>query len=990
MSETTATGSEQSNGSVANTTTAGTTSIREQAREVLVPLLESRARITPITQLYGPSGLQAPADPRYVFELRKNGSRYSVHATDSRATFIPEVEGNFIYVVRADDPGRIFVALDRALAAPGLRQYGVQGHTSFDQGSDVLYAGEVSFDQGRLVGWDNASGHYRPAADVRHTNMLPVVRAMLPESAFGGAQRPMTLKVGRLDIPVEELRAMGARVDRRPLWTALLEDGVDSVQADLANRLQFDSEYLVGAHRAPRAPRNTEILLELIAVRSSDAPLLTNASGNTLVAAMQVQLGRLKDTLGRVARGVKSNVVTHLMPGGGMVRHTGISMQVFGIYNSVRGLSLAIERGDTAEGVMQAAGLAAQPASLAAEALIPALGKYLQAGNVARFNAFAASGLGQRLGGMARLGTNIGRAGGATGALISTPFDIYNAVSAFRQAGQSGAADGGAAQDHYVNGGLATASAVASVGAAAAAFAGVSAAGPVGVVLGLAMAVGSGIYHSVRYVDDLDRHAGLTAGERFTTGLLSFLGSGASQEIEDRAAISRAREAYTLAKQQQLRTILSANNWSDAIYGGAIITPQAPVAQASSSFFVDIFSADGAVDYIQQPARVIDNAADDNINASAGLDALANVVRRNAGNPTVLWATGDGRDRLLGVTDRSNIFSLRNGVKAVRGGDRDDLFVLGAIPGAGSVFDGGDGSDTLVLSASGTGTDGSNATARVTLDWYDESWEWDSSPDTYLEEDESGHQVLRNKAGARVSPTPDAGRLSWGGGSSLFRSIENVVTSAGIRTRITGNDRDNLFVLNGHGDSATGTGGNDTYIVNGTGSIELDAGDGNNSYRIARSVDNVEIWSRSRQDRVLLDFDFSEIAVRAVGNDLSVALEKESETYGNVIFRGWFRFGEDRAQEARRNDGQLRLWTRDGFALAPLLSSIGRAEDGLIDLAATPASGPEAQAMDLLIQYASAFDASSAAVGGSAGAGTAGSMVATPLSGTPIQSSAVT
>ena len=937
---------------------------REQVQQVLDPLLQAQAALAPIPEFYGPQGRQEPADPRHVFELRKNGGDYSLHATDARATFIPQVDGMFIYVIKASDPGRVYVAIHRGTAAPALRQYGVEGHTSIDNGNDVLYAGELSFNQRRLVGWDNSSGHYRPSDAARHTNMLPVVRNMLPAHSFGNVQRPLTLQVGQLIIPIEELRRMGARVDGRLLTAALLQDGLSALQANLENRLQFEFEHLTGVQHEHRAARNAEILLELAATRTNRGPLVIAPPGTTLVDAMNHQLGRVRGAVAKALRSARSNMLIHLMPDGSVVRQSGTSLQVFGVYNSVRGLSQAIARGDTGTAAIHVAGMGSEAASLAAERLIPALGRHLQAGNIARFNAFAASGLGRRLGGPARLGSNVGRSGSLLGALISVPFDIYNAVTSFQSAAAS---DGDTAQDHYVNGGLATVSAVVTISLAAAAFAGVAAAGPLGLIIGIGLAVGGGIYHSVRYVDELDQYARLTAGERFVTGLASFVGISAPQDIEDRDAVGRAREIYNSAKRSALKAILEEKDWRVAIFGDALITPQAPVKQWSNRFITDLHE-DGT-ELVQQPAKVIDNASDDNINARAGMRHITNRVRhRTSSSDTILWATGDGNDRLVGAAGRINVFNLHRGRKAVRGGDRDDIFMLNAAPGGGSAFDGGDGADTLVLAGNRAAAGAARPTVRVMLDHHGDSWEWDSSPDTYIEIDANGGQQRRQKVGNRVSVGRDAGSLAWDGKVGALRSIEHVITSANATTNVTGNDLDNLIVLNGDGDSAGGMGGNDTYIVNGGGRVALVAGRGENRFRISRGIDTVGVWSQSRTDHMMLDFDLAEIEARVVDNSLSIVLGGgEDEARKHVWLHGLFAYADDGTQQAVREDGKLRLWTRDGFALAPILSSVGRSEDGLIDLAAAVADAPEAGAMDLLIQYAGSWGAGASGSAGSAG-----------------------
>ncbi|MFC7510131.1 hypothetical protein ACFQUX_29535 [Pantoea stewartii] len=62
------------------------------------------------------------------------------------------------------------------------------GHTSLTRSkgiaAPVRYAGMMKFDNGRLIYWNNLSGHYRPPIDLSYSNLIPWARRILPENKF--------------------------------------------------------------------------------------------------------------------------------------------------------------------------------------------------------------------------------------------------------------------------------------------------------------------------------------------------------------------------------------------------------------------------------------------------------------------------------------------------------------------------------------------------------------------------------------------------------------------------------------------------------------------------------------------------------------------------------------------------------------------------------------------------------------------------------------
>lgn len=126
---------------------------------------------------------QLPAAPRAIFELRKNGPRYYLVSNETGVS--TSAHGVYLYIILATDPGRIWCGATDKTAISNLKPHlSIIGHTSLSKRHDVLFAGELHFSKGHLISWSNESGHYRPPAQLRYSNLLPVVRLLLPNDLF--------------------------------------------------------------------------------------------------------------------------------------------------------------------------------------------------------------------------------------------------------------------------------------------------------------------------------------------------------------------------------------------------------------------------------------------------------------------------------------------------------------------------------------------------------------------------------------------------------------------------------------------------------------------------------------------------------------------------------------------------------------------------------------------------------------------------------------
>ncbi|EJN08024.1 hypothetical protein [Herbaspirillum sp. YR522] len=983
------------------------------ARQRLSDLFTARAAMQPISVSYDQP--QAPADPWAIFELRKNGNRYSLVPTVEGATLVPRADGLFIYVVRADDPGRIYVGVPYGRVAIDDARLAIQGHTSLTQRADVLYAGDFHLRQGRLEFWTNGSGHYRPAADRRQANLLPVVRTLLPEASFvdywnqenshrrtqleqlrgymnmmdphappatpapaGGTSNTSTgntsnsnstsgtgnstsdsildstsgegrlrLRIGNSEVALEHAMDLGAMLDERPLHGALRQPTAPAMlQNGLADRLSFDGDLLERQIVAQRITGIEDLLFELAGQRTGNAPIVVDGGSRSRpwIAQANAMLERVQTLSAMMLHQPRQNIVTCLMPGDAPIRHTGLGLHLFGIYNGLRGLRTAIVRGDTSGAIAAGSELAATGIGVAAEEALQSLGAVAQRGTAHSLNQFSRTAIGRLLGGPSRLGSNLARSAPLAGALITAPFDAYNAVDSFQLAAQ---ASGAQAQDHYVDAGLATVSLVTTVGLGAAGYAGLASAGPIGLATGAVLVLVGRTYHSVRYVERLQGEIALTRGEVVATGLRNVIGMDPPRDVLDRLTISQAVSAYRQDTQQRLQSSLAhlgRLGVSQVVFGDAIISLRAPLQRTEREMRPSPAGEVMITRVIEepQPPDIIGNAGDDFVDARAGLGALQNVVSiAEASDDKVLWMTGRGDDTLMGLRMRGNLFDVQAGKKTMHGGIEADRFELNAAPHQGSVLDGGLGDDTLVLSLTPS-TAGTLEMALAGHAWrHDYRLIEDRAGDNYQAAGSQNWMTYpRDLPGLDLPLSP--GWIDIDGKRSELISIENVITNAGATTRIVGNGQDNLFVLNGRDDSVDGGLGDDTYIVQGGGNIRVKAGAGANRYQLQRTIEKVEIdGARAGQHTLHLDFDLHELLfeTRQQAVEISVAGHPDQR----IVLADIYRTRDDGQREAVRPDGQVRLMTRDAMAVTPLFSRYTEQADGLIELLAKPWTNPALQ-----------------------------------------------
>ena len=110
-------------------------------------------------------GAVEPVDPSNVFRLNNFANQYRLHKVNSHSVNVPNQQYNF---VRTREGEMLLHARYR--------------HPSIAEGRQVLYAGEIFFNNGQLEWWSNGSGHYQPYAE-------DAVQANLPMDQFYSYQQ---------------------------------------------------------------------------------------------------------------------------------------------------------------------------------------------------------------------------------------------------------------------------------------------------------------------------------------------------------------------------------------------------------------------------------------------------------------------------------------------------------------------------------------------------------------------------------------------------------------------------------------------------------------------------------------------------------------------------------------------------------------------------------------------------------------------------------
>jgi hypothetical protein len=102
-------------------------------------------------------GAVEPIDPNNVFRLNSFANQYRLHKVHSHGVNVPNQQYNFVRTREGE-----------------MLLHSRYRHPSIAEGKQVLYAGEIYFNNGQLEWWSNGSGHYQPYAEDAGQANLPM------------------------------------------------------------------------------------------------------------------------------------------------------------------------------------------------------------------------------------------------------------------------------------------------------------------------------------------------------------------------------------------------------------------------------------------------------------------------------------------------------------------------------------------------------------------------------------------------------------------------------------------------------------------------------------------------------------------------------------------------------------------------------------------------------------------------------------------------
>jgi hypothetical protein len=153
-----------------------------------------------------------PVDREQVFHLRSFADNYRMTRGSENGQYVPNARFVFVTMLQGE-----------TLLHPRYR------HPALSEGKPVLYAGEASFNNGRLEWWSNGSGNYRPDAGHALQAGLPLDQFYSYDDILKGAhkhekiEQPATLapRPATPSAAAQAKRSPTAMPSPPPAWSAL-------------------------------------------------------------------------------------------------------------------------------------------------------------------------------------------------------------------------------------------------------------------------------------------------------------------------------------------------------------------------------------------------------------------------------------------------------------------------------------------------------------------------------------------------------------------------------------------------------------------------------------------------------------------------------------------------------------------------------------------------------------------------------------------------
>lgn len=709
------------------------------------------------------------------------------------------------------------------------------------------------------------------------------------------------IRIGEAQVTRVELYRMGLHVKGKPIESALATDA----RGLITTKVEIDYDRLLAYLKSTSTEvgaRTTSIVSEIAAKRSPAAsPLVTRRDGEPVPESLQTSIDEtsrhaaaLRD-LERSGKPLAADFFSPQASGepGGKTRSAGLGFQAFSTFQGLRSSIESIQRGDTTAGIIGLGAVASDYVGMGVEAALNKVAQKAVSSAAPTILSFKTSSIGKM----------IGKASGGIGATISVPFDVHSAVNSFKQAAKS---SGKEAQDHYVNGAFSVANAATSIALTGAFLTGFSAAGPVGLAVAAVLMTAQMIYSAVRSVEDINKLTPLSDGQKFATGLKSFLGFEPGFDVMKPYLEAKHSQFYDQQKRAHYEAFLNGKGkdyFERVVFGSAdVVVTQVPGKVGLTgkhwwspvSYLLNLIKVDGKVTSVKV------NGGNDRINAPAdswnGMSVKPVDTKQGPGRAT-LWDLGDGDDSVAGVFTKPNYFLLGAGKKLMSGGDDDDTVVFNA-----------DARQTLQQTQDIVATENNGFSPKASELWGGGGRNTlifsGSLSTTYTEDKETkkaeylGH-FIDFQSGAVWVKT----QLAQGVGivkTVNFKDFSNAVTVENGESYIKGDEQSNLFTLNGKKDVVETGGGSNVIVINGGATVTGQGGF--NTYVINKGDKNVTINDPS--DSVIkLDYNAAQVSGWSVSpsGDLSVILsgDKPGEERTVVIQNAFAKDSKDDVLRAK-------------------------------------------------------------------------------------------
>ncbi|MFJ2481782.1 calcium-binding protein [Pseudomonas sp. NPDC087598] len=698
------------------------------------------------------------------------------------------------------------------------------------------------------------------------------------------------LEIGQISVTRVALDALGARINGQPL------NGDNTFfrvpKRSFVNSLQFsltDIETHMKSANGRDAYLLPNLLFDIASRRPLTAPRMIRENPETTVDP-----GNLRSKLEKLLNAAHKLDLRHAsLPKNTPVwvsktksysaLGASVGIQGFGIFMGIRGVYEAIKVENTNEVVINATGILTEVSSIAVDlAITHEATRMITAGQQA-YKDFART----------RFAVRLSRSGGLIGGALTLPFDLYTAVRSFTAAENT---TGKEAMDQYVSAALSITSAAMTVILGAAAMAGFSFAGPVGLLAGVMLAIGSQVYGAVRAVDDIDDYIELSINERWQTGFLAFFLQGPPSDVQNRFLIAKAKIDHAKQLKESARALLEGplKETTEAVVNGSFDVELVTESVRKQNWWTKKWDWDS----VSTP-KIKDG--DDAIDAREGVTDKTPGAETGTGgeNKGVLWFMGGGDDAIQGVEKKPNAFYFETGKKQLTGGDKDDHFVFQGAEVARPedeladrwTLRGGAGNDSLIL-------------GKLAQKY------------AYPKKPLAGYNIdLAAGTIHTVTLDPLTGKELKRSAHSTVESIENVETIADTSTTVIGTDGRNVIKARGTDIIRAGAGNDQIHLLQAGASVW--GGPGQDEYFIDNVSGTVSLFEDGVEDSVIvLNFRMELIDHFLVMKDGSLTVVLNSDLHGKtrLVIADVY---EQKDGKLKIKNNKITFVTNDRFYLAP-------------------------------------------------------------------------